>query len=240
MEIHKPHAAKNWREFAVEIGTIVVGILIALGLEQVIESIHDRTVADEAREAVRAEVEENLFWVNNSGKAEPCKLRRLTEIGDILTRAEHGRPFPVAHNIGVLPHGKLTNLRWEANAQAGRASLFSGDEQRYFDNIYYTTDLMLQLWLKEDEVWSQLRALNGQDRLTPDETHDFRKLWAQAKSYDERIQISIARARQWSDEMNLASYNPGNIDNTATDPLRDALCQPITAELKPDLGLGPS
>ena len=36
MDIHKPHAAKNWREFAVEIGTIVVGILIALGLEQVI------------------------------------------------------------------------------------------------------------------------------------------------------------------------------------------------------------
>ena len=51
MDIHKPHAAKSWREFAVEIGTIVVGILIALGLEQVIESIHDRTIADEAREA---------------------------------------------------------------------------------------------------------------------------------------------------------------------------------------------
>ena len=32
MDIHRPHAAHSWREFAIEIGTIVLGILIALGL----------------------------------------------------------------------------------------------------------------------------------------------------------------------------------------------------------------
>lgn len=39
MEIHKPKAAHSWREFLVEIGTIVCGILIALGLEQVVETV---------------------------------------------------------------------------------------------------------------------------------------------------------------------------------------------------------
>ncbi len=33
MEIHKPHAAKTWREFAVELATITAGILIALTLD---------------------------------------------------------------------------------------------------------------------------------------------------------------------------------------------------------------
>ena len=240
MDVHKPHAAKNWREFLVEIGTIVVGILIALGLEQVIESIHDRTIADEAREAVRAEVEENIYWVNNFAEAEPCKIKRLAEIDDILTRAEHGQPFPVAHNIGLIPHGKLTDLRWEANAQAGRASLFTGDQQRDFDNIYYTTELLQQFWIKEDDVWAELRALNGQQRLTPDETHDFRKLWSQAKTYDERLRILIARTDQNAAPMKLASYKAEGLDKTATQGLRDALCQPITADLKPDLGLDPS
>ena len=37
MEIHKPHAAKTWREFTVELATITAGILTALTLEQVIE-----------------------------------------------------------------------------------------------------------------------------------------------------------------------------------------------------------
>ena len=41
MEIHKPHAVKTWREFAVELGTITAGILVALTLEQFIEWQHD-------------------------------------------------------------------------------------------------------------------------------------------------------------------------------------------------------
>ena len=230
MDIHKPHAAKTWREFFVEIGTIVVGILIALGLEQVIESAHNRTIADEAREAVRAEVEENLYWLNDRAKSEPCIVKRLDEIDDILNRAAHGQPFPVAHNIGLIPQGKLTDLRWQANAQSGRASLFSGDEQRLFDNIYYTTERIQRSWDKERDVWGALRALNGQDRLTPDAIHDFQKLAAQARSYDERTRmVGIVRANQWAQEMDLAGYNPGELDKSATEPLRKALCQPITA-----------
>jgi len=40
MEIHKPKAAHSWREFLTEIGTIICGILIALGLEQAVEAFH--------------------------------------------------------------------------------------------------------------------------------------------------------------------------------------------------------
>src|SRR4051794_29522861 len=36
MDIHKPRAAHSVREFLIEIGTIICGILIALGLEQVV------------------------------------------------------------------------------------------------------------------------------------------------------------------------------------------------------------
>ncbi len=37
MEIHKPHAAKTWKEFFIELGTIVIGILIAIALEQTVD-----------------------------------------------------------------------------------------------------------------------------------------------------------------------------------------------------------
>jgi hypothetical protein len=40
MEIHKPKAAHSIREFLIEIGTIICGILIALGLEQAVEAAH--------------------------------------------------------------------------------------------------------------------------------------------------------------------------------------------------------
>jgi hypothetical protein len=56
MDIHKPKAAHNWREFLTEIGTIVCGILIALGLEQAVEALHRRHLVEQAEEAMRTEI----------------------------------------------------------------------------------------------------------------------------------------------------------------------------------------
>jgi len=56
MEIHKPKAAHSVREFLIEIGTIICGILIALGLEQAVERQHWRHKAEEAEQAMRIEL----------------------------------------------------------------------------------------------------------------------------------------------------------------------------------------
>jgi hypothetical protein len=56
MEIHKPKATHNWREFLTEIGTIVCGLLIALGLEQVVEALHAHHLIEQAEEAMRSEI----------------------------------------------------------------------------------------------------------------------------------------------------------------------------------------
>jgi len=41
MEFHKPKPVHSWREFLTEVGTIVLGILIALSLEQMVETWHE-------------------------------------------------------------------------------------------------------------------------------------------------------------------------------------------------------
>lgn len=59
MDIHKPKAARNWREFAVEIGTITAGILIALTLEQAVDVMHWRHLAAEAEASMSKELTED-------------------------------------------------------------------------------------------------------------------------------------------------------------------------------------
>ncbi len=61
MEVHPPHhAIGSWREFFVHMATIVLGLLIALGLEQVAEAIHHRHLRHELQENMRAEAERNV------------------------------------------------------------------------------------------------------------------------------------------------------------------------------------
>ncbi|MGH8335618.1 MAG: hypothetical protein ACRETL_02060 [Gammaproteobacteria bacterium] len=41
LDVHPPHeAARTWTDFFIHIATIVVGLLIAIGLEQAVERIH--------------------------------------------------------------------------------------------------------------------------------------------------------------------------------------------------------
>ena len=57
LDVHPPeHAAHSWRDFFIHIATIVVGLLIAVGIEQTVEWIHHRHQLREAREAIHEEL----------------------------------------------------------------------------------------------------------------------------------------------------------------------------------------
>ena len=56
MDIHKPKPWGGWPELLKEIGTIVIGVLIALGAEQAVEWAHWRVEVHNGREHLRDEI----------------------------------------------------------------------------------------------------------------------------------------------------------------------------------------
>jgi len=233
MHVHLPKPLHGWRAFFGEVGIIVLGVIVALGFEQVATAIHEATIAAEARDAVRAEVRENLWWLAVRERREPCIRRRLAELGDVLARARRGESTPVIQYLGTLPHAKITTQRWEANAQAGRASLFSGVEQRMLANIYYTTDQFYDAQRQEEIVWSKMRFIQGLDRFTPADVHDFSIFLAEARYHNSHMLLSLWRAHQWAQRVQLTPANPGaEGESTAADDKLAQICQPLTAPLK--------
>jgi len=228
VDIHKPHAARTWREFFIEIGTIVTGILIALTLEQALENFHERKITAEAREAVSAEVREDLYWFDKIKISEPCARSRLQQIGDVLDAASRGRPYAAAQWIGFAPRIKLTTLRWDANAQAGRASLFAPDEQRDYDNIYFTFISARQAQSEEESAWSELQAIDRQDRLTPEAINGFNILLSRVRYENALIELSRLRAFQYAAIMHLTPNNTDAIQIPLTPG--GERCPPITAK----------
>lgn len=60
LDVHPAHhAASTWREFFIHIATIVLGLLIAIALEQTVEYYHHRQEISEVREELRGEREAN-------------------------------------------------------------------------------------------------------------------------------------------------------------------------------------
>jgi hypothetical protein len=61
IDVHDAHhAANSWKEFFVHIATIVLGLLIAVGLEQAVEWVQHRREVAETREALRREHDLNV------------------------------------------------------------------------------------------------------------------------------------------------------------------------------------
>ena len=229
MDIHKPKTWRSVREFLKEYVIIVIGVLTALGAGQIATSLNERKIADEARQSIRAEVSENLWWVERRKLRQTCIHQRLDEIADLLDRARHGRPYPVPRQIGWFFHSKITNLRWQTNAQAGRASLFTPEEQRNLGNMYYTTDEYLRAQNAEDDVWARLHAIEGLDRLTPQEIDEFSSLLAQARAHYSQADLDILRAHQWAERMRLTADNPNALEGTAGPPTCVSISTPPTA-----------
>lgn len=67
LDVHPPHSPTHtWKDFLIHIATIVVGLLIAIGLEQTVEYPHERKLVAEIRNALETErlININRFEAN--------------------------------------------------------------------------------------------------------------------------------------------------------------------------------
>lgn len=61
MEVHHPeHAIRSWRDFFGHMGTVFLGLLLALALEQIVVAIHESHQRAELREALDGDSRQNV------------------------------------------------------------------------------------------------------------------------------------------------------------------------------------
>jgi hypothetical protein len=228
MDIHKPHAAKSWREFAIEIGTIVVGILIALSLEQLVETLHERRVTAEAREAVRGELSADLAWMQQRADDQACLERRLSELDAILAAARAGRPYPVPRWIGRSMNQPVSARRWTAASNSGRASLFSSGEQAQYASIYFTVERFIAAEDEEADAWAILRSAEGVAAMPPAMAWGLTEALARARFANYLAKRTADRAFEAA---GLLGVRPGpRAAKAGLDLKRPPLCVPIDTD----------
>lgn len=159
MHFHLPKPLHGWRAFVGEVGIIVIGVLIALGAGQIVEVVHDRDVAEQARENVRAEAAMDVSFIQGRLASQGCVERRLAELSDILGNAGEGELHPQPTWISLPPTIPFFTARWQAATASGRNSLFSPKEQEQFGQLYQIFGRYNDYQPREQQVWANLRAL---------------------------------------------------------------------------------
>jgi hypothetical protein len=161
MDLHKPKPWHGLREFAKEMGAIILGILIALALEAGVVALRERGQAAEARANIRQELADNLGRMRLRLDAEDCHIRRLHEVADLLALAAQGKPLPQPIWIGEPDVWVMSTSRFEVASQGARTSLLSLDEQAAFSRIYAQMRLFGETSVREQSAWATLRTLEN-------------------------------------------------------------------------------
>jgi hypothetical protein len=102
MLFHLPKPLHGWRVFAGEVGIIVIGVLIALGAEQVVEAIHGNAQVGEFRGAVDDEMAYDLGSYKQRLILGPCVRARLAELDRVIASYRAGRPMRM-HGLSHWP-----------------------------------------------------------------------------------------------------------------------------------------
>lgn len=218
---HIPKPLHGWREFAGEVGIIVLGVLIALGAEQVVQELHERTIANEAREEIRGELARNLAYLRTRAATQACLQRRFSELQAIIDNVKPDGTFPRPGWVGRPQFWSLETVRWDAAAQGGRAALLPPDEMAYYGSIYTQLRIAIGEMTTEQGDWARLRSLETQPKLPPQAVYDLGLILNDARYRAWRIALVTKQESAEGAAMLPVERNDG--------PPSQSICVPITA-----------
>ena len=114
MHFHLPKPLHGWREFAGEVGIIVVGVLIALAAEQVVETLHWRHEVGLFRNSVDHEIGNDLGTYVYRMKENSSVDARLHELDRLLASWPAGHPLTITGPVGAPSSLSLETSVWQS------------------------------------------------------------------------------------------------------------------------------
>jgi hypothetical protein len=164
MHFHLPKPLHGWREFVGEVGIIVIGVLIALGAEQIIENLHWRYQVEAGRTALREDVRGLVMNADERELESHCLATRFDQIADILQNAS------VTHHLPpVGPIGSPSLRPWWVDSWAGLVASQTSlhmprDEMMAYADIDQFSGMIGKENQAEQDDWSTLHTIVGPGR----------------------------------------------------------------------------
>lgn len=157
-----------------EVAIVAVGVLLALVVDQARQSITNRSLADEARTALHAEIKENRVRL-------ATKLALVHDVYGRLQRDPALGPSLVAQGSNFQI--EMTDAAWTMAMQTGALRFLEPDERQALAYVYTSQDIYNRLLAEEMNHWTALAgAGSGKSAV---------RLW---QAYAQRVARSVCIA----------------------------------------------
>lgn len=164
MRFTLPKPLHGWRQFAGEVGVIVLGVLVALGAQQIAEDWSWRNRARQATDVLREEVQGHFKESAEVVMAQPCIDQQLSTLEEQLDRSERQlapRYFEEGFGSFVLraPSRPWSDNKWRTINDEGVASHLAKDLRDNLGDHYGQVAIMREDNRAADQLQWRLSVL---------------------------------------------------------------------------------
>jgi len=189
MHFYLPKPLHGWREFVGEVGIIVVGVLIALGAEQIVEKLHWRAETRATRDALFSEISDNLSAAKFRAMQEPCVERRLNEIAIIFRRHAASQPIVLNGPIGRPMYYGTSRETWGVAVSSQAVAHMPLRQKLDFAYAFLIYDNMKDVQNREQDAWLRLNVLNDPQVLSEGDWPGLHTAYAEARALSSRLRL---------------------------------------------------
>lgn len=222
LDVHPPHEpAHTWKSFFIHIATIVIGLLIAVGLEQSVEWIHWREKVAQARESIHDETANNGRYFVLRGATRECISKRLNMLRGVVDAIAAHRPVEPIGRTNPEVGRPLADAIWESERASQTLTHFPRDELAKLSTVYASLVSLRRWEAQELNAYSNIAVIEGDPRrLGAEDLALLRQNIEMAETMNGYT--AVVGARQ------LAQFEALGIQLPSADPSRVAdACRPI-------------
>lgn len=197
VDIHKPKPWHNWREFLKELGTIALGVGVAMAAEQGVEWFHWRQQVNDAKEVIASEMSRNISFAIYRTRLVRCVEQRLIDLDGILDDAVKQGSLPPLAALGPALQNPWSTGAWDSVVASQTATHFSREQLATLSLVYRRVE-RIEGWNREEsDAWTLIRSMEGPGRrLNPSYETELRKAIRLAANLNGAINISGVRMIQ--------------------------------------------
>jgi hypothetical protein len=240
MHFHLPKPLHGWREFAGEVGIIVVGVLVALSAQQFVEDIHDRAAEHAFRETIDHEIGLNIFAYDVRSGQFACEEKRVRELKAWLDRARAGAQVPALRPSGPVFFSPYRSA-WDNRDAEVFNDLPAARRQKYAE-FYDELSNNWSVMQVEQAHWDHLIPYSEPGPINLTDRRTIRQVVAQIEDANVNLEANLPISIKIAQVLKIKEIQPDNLPPDWRKHLTDchsAIAAPVQIERKADPGSSP-
>ena len=212
MHFHLPKPLHGWREFAGEVGIIVIGVLIALGFEQGVESLNWASKARAAKSELHQQMVLAWVFAEEREALHQCADDYLSRLArNVVSSPPQWHPVPAqycgAHlsRVYTPPSRPWPTEVWRSVETEGTVSHLGGSYPRQASFLFDFVKAMGDENVEEGNDAAALNALAYPLALTPDSRTEFVKSIERLHYHNDMMALS---SRQMQEQIRNLGETP--------------------------------